>query len=46
MSGDRYQDNLGYYCRDAGLKYPDKPAIIEVLVERGSETSPWKYIHR
>lgn len=24
----------------------DKPAIIEVLIERGSETSPWKYIHR
>jgi acetolactate synthase-1/2/3 large subunit len=24
----------------------DKPAIIEVLVERGTETSPWKYIHR
>ncbi len=24
----------------------DKPAIIEVLLERGSETSPWKYIHR
>lgn len=24
----------------------DKPAIIEVTIERGSETSPWKYIHR
>ena len=24
----------------------DKPAIIEVAIERGSETSPWKYIHR
>jgi acetolactate synthase-1/2/3 large subunit len=24
----------------------DKPAIIDVTVERGSETSPWKYIHR
>jgi acetolactate synthase-1/2/3 large subunit len=24
----------------------DKPAIIEVFIERGSETSPWKYIHR
>ncbi len=24
----------------------DKPAIIDVIVERGSETSPWKYIHR
>ena len=24
----------------------DQPAIIEVVVERGSETSPWKYIHR
>jgi acetolactate synthase-1/2/3 large subunit len=24
----------------------DKPAIIEVLIERGSEASPWKYIHR
>jgi len=24
----------------------DKPAIIEVSIERGSETSPWKYIHR
>jgi len=24
----------------------DRPAIIEVMVERGSETSPWKYIHR
>ncbi len=24
----------------------DKPAIIEVLIERGAETSPWKYIHR
>ena len=24
----------------------DNPAIIEVLIERGSETSPWKYIHR
>ena len=24
----------------------DKPAIIEVLLERGSETNPWKYIHR
>ena len=24
----------------------DKPAIIEVLIERGSETSPWKFIHR
>ncbi len=23
----------------------DKPAIIEVMIERGSETSPWKYIH-
>jgi acetolactate synthase-1/2/3 large subunit len=22
----------------------DKPALIEVVVERGSETSPWKYI--
>ncbi len=24
----------------------DKPAIIEVMIERGSETSPWKYILR
>ena len=24
----------------------DKPAIIEVIVERGSEASPWKYIVR
>ena len=24
----------------------DQPAIIEVVIERGSETSPWKYIHR
>ncbi len=24
----------------------DEPAIIEVVIERGSETSPWKYIHR
>ena len=24
----------------------DKPAIIEVMIERGSEKSPWKYIHR
>jgi acetolactate synthase-1/2/3 large subunit len=24
----------------------DKPTIIEVMIERGSETSPWKYIHR
>lgn len=24
----------------------DKPAIIEVFIERGSETSPWKFIHR
>lgn len=24
----------------------DKPAIIEVWIEKGSETSPWKYIHR
>jgi len=24
----------------------DQPAIIEVTIERGSETSPWKYIHR
>lgn len=24
----------------------DKPAIIEVTIERGSEASPWKYIHR
>ena len=24
----------------------DRPAIIEVTIERGSETSPWKYIHR
>jgi acetolactate synthase-1/2/3 large subunit len=24
----------------------DKPAIIEVFIERGTETSPWKYIHR
>lgn len=23
-----------------------KPAIIDVTIERGSETSPWKYIHR
>jgi len=23
----------------------DRPAIIEVTVERGSETSPWKFIH-
>lgn len=23
----------------------DRPAIIEVVVERGSETSPWKFIH-
>jgi len=22
----------------------DRPAIIEVVVERGTETSPWKYI--
>jgi len=22
----------------------DKPALIEVVVERGSEVSPWKYI--
>ena len=24
----------------------DKPTIIEVMIEKGSETSPWKYIHR
>ncbi|MFT5500375.1 MAG: acetolactate synthase-1/2/3 large subunit [Woeseiaceae bacterium] len=24
----------------------DKPAIIDVIVERGSEASPWKYIHK
>ena len=24
----------------------DEPAIIEVVIERGAETSPWKYIHR
>ncbi len=24
----------------------DKPTIIEVFIERGTETSPWKYIHR
>ena len=24
----------------------DRPAIIEVSVEKGSEASPWKYIHR
>jgi len=24
----------------------DQPAVIEVMVERGSETSPWKYILR
>jgi len=24
----------------------DRPAVIEVSVEKGSETSPWKYIHR
>jgi len=24
----------------------NKPAIIDVTVERGSEASPWKYIHR
>jgi acetolactate synthase-1/2/3 large subunit len=24
----------------------DKPAIIEVSIEKGSETSPWKYIRR
>ncbi len=23
----------------------DRPAIVEVVVERGSETSPWKFIH-
>ncbi len=23
----------------------DKPALIEVMVERGSEVSPWKFIH-
>lgn len=23
----------------------DRPAIIEVMVERGTETSPWKFIH-
>ena len=23
----------------------DKPAVIEVPVERGSETSPWKYLN-
>jgi len=22
----------------------DRPAVIDVTVERGSETSPWKYI--
>ena len=22
----------------------DKPALIEVVIQRGSETSPWKYI--
>jgi acetolactate synthase-1/2/3 large subunit len=24
----------------------DVPAIIDVVIERGSEASPWKYIHR
>jgi len=24
----------------------DRPAVIEVMIEKGSETSPWKYIHR
>jgi len=24
----------------------DRPAVIEVSVEKGSEASPWKYIHR
>ena len=24
----------------------DRPAVIEVSVEKGSEVSPWKYIHR
>ena len=24
----------------------DKPAVIDVVIERGSETSPWKYIHK
>lgn len=24
----------------------DRPAIIEVTIEKGSEASPWKYIHR
>ena len=23
----------------------DRPAVIDVTIERGSETSPWKYIH-
>ena len=23
----------------------DRPAIVEVMVERGTETSPWKFIH-
>ena len=23
----------------------DKPAIIEVEIEKDSETNPWKYIH-
>lgn len=23
----------------------DRPAVIEVMVERGTETSPWKFIH-
>ena len=22
----------------------DRPAVIDVTIERGSETSPWKYI--
>ena len=29
----------------AGAIDNDRPAIIEVTVERGSETSPWKFIH-
>jgi acetolactate synthase-1/2/3 large subunit len=44
----------GYRVESAGELKPvlaksiddDKPAIIEVMIERGSETNPWKYIHR
>ena len=24
----------------------NRPAIIEVKIERGTEVSPWKYIHK